>query len=99
MLKPGMLVRRMVGDQVDEHPDAPLFCAVSELDKISERAEGRIDAVVIRDIVAIISSRRTLERHKPDGCHAEPMQIIEPAHQTLKIADTISVCVHKCCNG
>ena len=54
LLEPGMLVGGVVDHQVDEDADAALFAAVGELDEIAERAVARIDAVVVRDVVAVV---------------------------------------------
>ena len=65
LLKPGMLVRRVIHDEIDEHPDAALLRGVREFDEIAERAVSGIDAVVIGDVVAVVACRRGLKRHQP----------------------------------
>ena len=47
LLEPGMLVRGVVDDEIDEHADAALLGAVGELDEVAEGAVARIDAVVV----------------------------------------------------
>jgi hypothetical protein len=80
LLEPPVLIRRVVDDEVDEHPYAALLRAVGEFDKIADRAVARIDAVIVGHVVAIIAMRRDLERHQPDGRDAETMQVVETAH-------------------
>jgi hypothetical protein len=89
-----MLVRGVVDDEVDQHADAALLGGVGEFDEIAEGPVGRIDPVVIRDVVAVVLSRRGLERHQPDRGDPEPVQIIEPAHQALEIAYAVRIGVH-----
>ena len=89
-----MLVRGVVDDEVDEHADAALLGAVGELDEIAERAVARIDAVVVGDVVAVVALRRGLERHQPDRGDAEPVQVVEPAHQAREVADAVAVGIH-----
>ena len=89
-----MLVRGVVDDEVDEHPYAALLRAVSEFDKIANRAVARINAVIIGHVVAVIAMGRDLERHQPDGRDAETMQVVETAHQTLEVADAVGVGIH-----
>ena len=84
LLEPGMLVRGVVDDEVDEHADAALLGAVGELDEVAERAVARIDAVVVGDVVAVVAMGRGLERHQPDGGDAEAVQVIETAHQARR---------------
>ncbi len=79
---------------VDEHPYAALLRAVSEFDKIADRAVARINAVIIGHVVAVIAMGRDLERHQPDGRDAETMQVVETAHQTLEVADAVGVGIH-----
>ena len=70
------------------------LAAMSELDEIAERAVARIDAVIVGDVVAVVSAGRRLKRHQPDRRHAEPVQIVEPPHQSLEIADAVAVGIH-----
>ena len=74
--------------------NAALLAAMRELDKIAQRAVSRIDAVVIGNIVSIIPARGRLKRHQPDGCDAHALEIIQPAHQALKVADSIAIRIH-----
>src|ERR1700738_5010964 len=97
--KPGMLVRRVIHDQVYEHPNATLLCGVSKFDEIAERAVSGVDAVVIRDVVAIIFTRRGLKLHQPYWPHPETVQIIEPPHEPLEVTDAVAVCIHIDANG
>ena len=73
--------------------------AVRELDEVAERAVARIDAVVVGDVVAVVLARRRLERHQPDRRDAEPVQVVEPPHQALEIADAVAVGVHVGADG
>ena len=66
--------------------------------KILERAEVRIDVVIIGDVVAVIAQRRWIERQKPDRGNTEFLQIIELLDQPAKIADTVTVTVMKSLN-
>ena len=89
----------MIYDQIDEDPDPALFCAMGKLDEIAERAVARIDIVIIRHIIAVVFAGRRLERHQPHGRHPEPVQIIEPPHQSFEIPHSIPVRVHVGADG
>jgi hypothetical protein len=49
-----MRIRGVVDDKVDDDADAALPAAMGELDKVAERAVARVDAVIVRNIVAVI---------------------------------------------
>src|SRR5207249_7553237 len=89
-----MLVRGVVHYQIDQNTNATLFCAVGKFDEIAERTIPRIDIVIVGDVVAIVPARRSLKRHQPNRGHAQSMQIIEAAHQSLEIAGPVAVSVH-----
>jgi hypothetical protein len=60
----------VVDHQVDEHADAATVSFVYELDEVAERAEPRVDPVVIGDVVAVVSVRRRLDRRQPQRVNA-----------------------------
>jgi hypothetical protein len=70
----------MVDHQIDEHTNAALLRAVSELDEIADRAIARVDAVIIGHVVAVVAMWRDLERHQPESGHAKAKQVVQPAH-------------------
>ena len=76
------------------HADAALLGPVRELDEVAERAVARIDAVIIGHVIAVVAMRRGLERHQPDGGDAEPVQVIQAAHQPLEVADPVAIGIH-----
>ena len=94
LAKPGMLVRGVVDDEIDDDADAALLAAMGEFDEVAERAVARIDAVIVRDVVAVVPAGRRLERHQPDRGDAEPVQIVQPPQQALEIADAVAVGIH-----
>jgi hypothetical protein len=92
--KPGMRIRGVVDDEVDDDADAALPAAMGEFDKVAQRAVARIDAIIVRDIVAVVLAGRRLERHQPDRRDAEALQIVQPAQQSLEVADAVAIGVH-----
>src|SRR5262249_1149620 len=95
LFEPGMLVRRMVHHQIDEHTDATLLGGVRELDKVTDRAVAWIDTVIVGYVISIIAVRRDLKRHQPDRCNSESMEIVQPAHQASKVTYAVPVGVHE----
>ena len=59
---------------------------VHELDEVAERAEARVDAVVVGDVVAVVAPRRRLERRQPERVDAEALEVVEPAGEPLEVA-------------
>ena len=55
------------------------------------RAVGRVDALVVGDVVAVVAQRRGIERQQPQRRDAEVLQIVELAPQALEIADAVIV--------
>ena len=84
LLEPRVLIRGVVDDQVDDHADAALLRRVGELDEVAEGAVARDHPVVVGDVVAVVAAGRALERHQPDRGDAEPVQVVEAAHQPWK---------------
>ena len=94
LAKPGMLVGRVVDDEIDDDADAALLAAMGEFDEVAQRAVAGIDAVIVRNVVAVVLAGRGLKRHQPDRGNAEPVQIIQPPQQALEIADAVAIGVH-----
>ena len=86
-----MLVGGVIDDEIDDHADAALLAAMSELYEVAQRTVARIDTVIVRDVVAIVLAGRSLKRHQPYRGDAETVQIVEAPQQTFKIADAVAV--------
>ena len=67
---------------------------MGEFDKITQRAVARIHAVIIGNVIAVITTRRNLKGHQPNGRDAETMQIIQPPRQAGEIADPVAIGIH-----
>jgi len=84
----------MVDDQIEKDADAALLGAMCEFDKVAKRSIGRIDGVIVGNVVSVVLARRFLERHEPDRGDAEPVQIVEAPHQALEVTHTVAVGIH-----
>ena len=94
-LKPGMLVRRVVHDQLGDDPQT---AAVGRLDKrleVLEVAVGRLDVQVVGDVVAVVPLRRGVRRQQPQGGDPEILQVVELLDQAAEVADPIVVAVEE----
>jgi hypothetical protein len=81
----------VIHDKIDQDTKASLSTSLGELDKVSQRAVAGIDSVIIGNVVAIVATRRGLEREQPDGRCPQALQVIEAAEEASKIADPVSV--------
>ena len=81
-----MLIRRVVGNVIEQHFQAAAMRVGQERIEIIEGAEDRIDVGVVADVVAEIRHRRWIDRRNPDGVQAEPLQIVELDPDAGKIA-------------
>src|SRR6185312_12172143 len=90
-LKPRVPFGRVVDDQIDDDPDADLFGMIHELDEIAERAELRMDRVIVGNVVAVVAIGRLIKRLQPEARNPEAGEIIEPPRQSREVADAISV--------
>ena len=63
--------------------------------EVGQRAEQRIDAAIVGDVVAEIGHRRGEDRRQPDRVDAEPREVIEPLGDALEVADAVAVGVLK----
>src|ERR671910_125844 len=79
------MIRRVVDDEVEEHPHATASCLVDELDEVAERAEPRVDPVKVGDVVAVVPVRRRLAGLQPECIDAQALQVVEPAAESLEV--------------
>ena len=80
LLKPRVLVGSMIHYQVNQNANAALLRRVREFDEIAQRSITRVDVVVIGNVIAVISTGRSLKRHEPDCGHAQSVQVIQAPH-------------------
>ena len=73
--EPLVLVRRVVRDDVDRHPDPELVRVGDERVEVVERAELRVDVDVVGDVVAVVCLRRGVERRQPERVDAQLFQV------------------------
>src|SRR5207248_6893509 len=89
--EPGVPVRGVVDDEVDQDANAATVGLVHEFDKVPARAEARIDAEVVGDVVPVVAARRRLERREPDRVDAEALEVVEPPAQPFEVAAAVAV--------
>jgi hypothetical protein len=90
-----VLVGGVVHDEVGDHPDAPIVRGTDDLDELAEGAEARVDAVVVGDVVAVVSVGRGLERHQPEHADAEAGEVVDALGEAGEVAGPVAVPVEE----
>ena len=90
-----MLVRGVVEDQVDDHPHPAVAGGADHLDEVAERAQPRVDAVVVGDVVAVVAVGGREERHQPQAGDAQVGEVVHPLGEPLEVAHAVAVPVHE----
>ena len=75
--EPRVLVGRVVDDEVHDELHAALVQRGDQLVEVVERAEQRVDVLVVADVVAVVVLRRAVDRREPDDVDAELVQVVE----------------------
>ena len=70
-----MTIRGVIEDDVDHDADPAPVRLGKQLIEIRERAEQRIDALVVADVIPEVDLRRWIERRDPDRVDAEILQV------------------------
>src|SRR5689334_9323334 len=86
-----MLVRRVIGHDIEDEPDATGMQLIEQTIKVFEGAEEWIDIRVIGNIVAEIEHRRAIYRGQPDRTDSQPREMIYSRKNTRQIADPVSI--------
>jgi hypothetical protein len=84
----------VIDDEIHNYANAALATAVGKFDKVAKRPITRIDAVIVRYVVAVVFPRRWLKRHEPDRRDTKSVKIVEATQQPFEIADAIAARVH-----
>jgi hypothetical protein len=58
--------------------------------EVAQRAESRVDAHVVGDVVAVVAQRRGIERQQPDAGDAEVGEVVELPRQPGEIAYAVA---------
>ena len=93
--KPAVFIGGVVEHHVQDDADAPLLCLGNQAVHILERAEQRVDILIVGDIVAVVVLRGAEYRRQPDRVDPKPGQIIEFGNDAGQIPHAVPVCVHK----
>jgi len=90
-----MPVARVVGNEVEEDPDAARTRLAHELVERAEIAEVRVDVPVVRHVVAPVEVRGGVDGQQPDAVDPEPSQVIQMLDDPAEVADPVTVRVRE----
>jgi hypothetical protein len=90
-----MPVAAVVWNEVEEDPDALRTRLAHELVERAEIAEVRVDASVVRHVVAPVEVRGGVDRRQPDAIDPEPSQVIQMLDDPAEVADPVTVGVRE----
>ena len=94
-LKPSVLIRSMVDNEIHDDLKAQAVSCPKHLIKILHRAEFRIDRLVIADIIAVIVIWRLIDRGEPDHIRPQLPDVWQTFCNAGYIADPVPVAVLK----
>ena len=94
-LEPGVLIRGVVAHELVDDADASPVRLPDEVVDIAQRAEHRVDVVVVRDVVPVITQRRRIKRQQPERVDAQVLQVGQLLDQAAEITAAIGIAVHE----
>jgi hypothetical protein len=92
-LEPGVLIGRVVDDQLGDHAQPAAMRFAQERAEVLERAEVPMHAVVVGDVVAVVAQRRGVERQQPESGDPDLVQVVESLREAVEVADAVAVAV------
>ena len=90
-LEPLVLIAGVVDDKLGDDLQTTPVRFGDEALEVLHRAVGRIDRLVLGDVIAVVPERRRVEGQQPDGRRAQLLNVIQPAHQTGEVADAVAI--------
>ncbi|MPM42635.1 hypothetical protein SDC9_89302 [bioreactor metagenome] len=95
LLEPGMFIRSMVHDQIQDDADVTLFGFIQQFLKISHRTELGLDPLVIGNVIAIVYHRRSEDRTDPQHRDPQFLQVRQFLRDAFDIAAAVDIAVVK----
>ena len=89
--EPRVLVGGVVHHQVHDQLHAAGVQLRDQLVQVGQRAEQRVDVLVVADVVAVVVHRRAVDRGHPHDVDAQPVQVVQVAEHAAQVADAVPV--------
>jgi hypothetical protein len=81
----------VVDDEVHEQPHPAPVQRRDQFVELLERAEQRVDALVVADVVAVVGLRRGVDRREPQDVDPEVGQMVQALQDPAEVADAVAV--------
>jgi hypothetical protein len=90
-----MLDGGVLGDEVDDDPQAQGLRLVEQDRQVRDVTEPGIDREVVGDVVPAVVVRRRVERQQPQAVGAEPADVLQSLGDPAEVAPPVSVGVQE----
>ena len=80
-------------DLVNDNLEAEAVRFRNQAVEIFQRAEERVHAAIVGDVVAEVLHWRGKERREPDRVDTKGCDIVEPAYDAFKVTDAVAIAV------
>ncbi len=97
-LEPGVLVRGVVENEVDDDPHVPLVSLGNQFAEIIDGSVFGENLAIVGDVISTIEQGGGVEGWKPQRINPEPLEIVEFGDQAFKVTDTIAIRIGKSTN-
>ena len=64
---------------------------IDEIDEVADIAQPCVDVIEVGDVIAIVPSRRGVDRVEPETGDSYTSDVVELGDETAKIADAVSI--------
>jgi hypothetical protein len=85
----------VVDHQVHDELHVALVQRGDQRVEIGERAEERVDVVVVADVVAVVALRRAVHGRQPQHVHAEVREVVELGEDAAEVTHAVAVGVRE----
>lgn len=89
--EPGVLVGRVVDDQIHDQLHAALVDRGEQPVEVVQRTEERVDVLVVADVVAVVGVRGGIDRGQPQHVDIQLGQVVQMLDDARQITDAVGV--------
>ncbi|MGX1251459.1 hypothetical protein RKD48_003970 [Streptomyces ambofaciens] len=89
--EPGVAVRGVVGDEVDDHLQAQPVGLGGHRVEVVQCAQARVDVAVVVDVVAAVGEFGRVEGAEPEGVDAEGGEVTQALGDAAQVAEPVAV--------
>jgi hypothetical protein len=92
-LEPGVLIRRMVQDQLSDDTQVAAVGLSQECLEVAQRSISPVDVGIIGYVVPVVPQGRGTEGKQPDGRYAQILQVVQLLGKPAEITDPVAIAV------